>query len=53
MLIRVDLPLPDLPMTATNSPASDLQVDALERGEGAGRALVGLDDLTELDERGR
>ncbi len=50
MLIRVDLPQPDLPIIATNSPAVYGQVDAFERGEIARTALVGLDDLAHVDE---
>ena len=50
MLISVVLPLPDLPITATNSPASILQVDILQRLELARRRLVALDHAVEVDE---
>ena len=43
---RVDLPQPDGPAMATNSPLLDLEVDV---GEGVGLDLVGEEDL--LDAR--
>ena len=53
MLIRVDLPLPDLPMIATNSPAIDLEVDGVEGTERPGVGDVVLDDATQVDQVGR
>ncbi len=50
MLISVDLPLPDLPITATNSPAPTVRSDALERREIPCVGLVRLDDVVQLDE---
>ena len=45
MLTSVDLPLPDLPTTLTNSPAVEIGGDVLQRREIAGRGLEDLGDL--------
>ena len=50
MLTSVDLPLPDLPITATNSPQSTSRSTPFERGEIAGRAPIGFDKTMQLDE---
>ncbi len=46
----VDLPQPDGPMSEMNSPAPDLEVDALERGRDRGPAG---EDLVDARDRGR
>ncbi len=38
----VDLPAPDRPMIATNSPLLDLKIDVLQRGEAVGIGLVNI-----------
>ena len=50
MLISVDLPLPDWPTIATNSPRVDLDADRLEGAERAGVGHVVLDHVPEVDE---
>ena len=51
MFISVDLPEPELPMTATNSPASMASVDAAQRVHLDVAHLVDLVDVVERDQR--
>ena len=50
MFISVDLPEPDGPMMATNSPVVDAQVDAVERAHFDLAEVVDLDELADLDD---
>ena len=51
MCIRVDLPEPDGPMIATNSPASIVSDDVAQRFDRERAGLVGLADAFEADDR--
>jgi hypothetical protein len=51
MFIAVLLPEPLGPMMATNSPACDVQVDALERHQLGRAAAVALGDAAQADQR--
>ena len=48
--MRVDLPDPDGPMTATYSPSLDLEGDAAERVDLERPGAVGLPDVVDLDD---
>ena len=52
MFIAVDLPEPDGPMMATNSPSSIVEIDAGERMHGRRAGAVDLGDAAELDQWG-
>ena len=47
----VDLPQPDGPVTATNSPAADGQVDAAQGTHGRGVAVERPLEVPDLDDR--
>ena len=51
MFMAVDLPEPLGPMTATNSPWLDLEVDASERVNLGVSLAVGANHLVEFDQR--
>ena len=51
MFISVDLPEPDAPMIATNSPSSMVRVDAAERVHLVVAHDVGPGDVLQPDER--
>ena len=51
--INDDLPQPDGPTTAANSPRRDGEARALQREDAARRALVGQRDIADVDADGR
>ena len=51
MFMQVDLPEPDGPITATNSPSCTVEIDARERGHLRLAGSVDLGDAAQLDER--
>ncbi len=50
MFINVDLPEPDGPMIATNSPGADRQVDTVERAHFGLALAVGAADCAQFDQ---
>ena len=46
----VDLPEPEAPMIATNSPCSTERRDAVQRLDGAGAQRIALDQVTRLED---
>ena len=51
MLSAVDLPEPDAPVIATNSPGVDVEVDAVERAHGRVLFAVDLGHAAQREER--
>ena len=51
MLNRVDLPQPDGPITARNSPGATVERDVVDRGQHAVRRLEALDDVVDHQDR--
>ena len=49
MCISVDLPEPDGPVTATNSPGLDVEVRAAQRAHRDLADVVGLDEVANRD----
>jgi hypothetical protein len=51
MFMKVDLPEPEGPMMATNSPGADAEIDLLQHRKGAGRRVVVLEQRLDADDR--